>query len=282
MSHPPAVFASPLQNILLVEKMSRPERPFSYRATSLPGHLLHYVLEGRVAQECNGRRCDLQPGSLLWYHEDELVRGELMEAPWIWYSVNFIAPDLPPPPFEARLRYDADEATRRARRAKFERLLAAWTETEQPLRRALRCHGALLDILSDLLAPEQSVAGVGEPSQLWWQIESELRKDLGQGISLDTIQRIGDKSAATIARSCHAAVGQAPMQRIKQVRLSLARGLVQRSALSLGEIAAQVGYARLHEFSRDFKKHFGTSASQERRHMREQGTAVGRSNNGSP
>lgn len=271
MQLPDAVFASPIQSILYMQRLHRAEPGWRFEATSLPGHLLHYVVQGRVVQECNGRRCELGPGSLLWYHEDELVRGEVLESPWIWYSVNFIAPDLPPPPFEARLRHDADPESQKNLRNKFETLWSAWHENEPSLQRTLKCHGALLDIVSELLAPEQTFVGIGEPSHLWWQIESEMRKDLSQSFALDAMQRISGKSGATIARSCHAAVGMAPMQRIKQVRLSLARGLVQRSSLSLGEIATQVGYPRLHEFSRDFKKHFGKSATEERRGMQGSG-----------
>lgn len=270
MEQAPAIFGSPIQSILLMERLERHDPDWRFQANSLPGHLLHFVLQGRVVQECNGRRCELQPGSLLWYHEDELVRGEVLEAPWIWYSVNFIAPELPPPPFEARLRDYAEGPERAAMRARFDALWSASHEVAQPLRRTLSTHAALYGIVSELLAPEQSLAGIGAPSHLWWQIESEIRKDLSRPLALDEMQRISGKSTATIARSCHAAVGMAPMQRLKQVRLSLARGLVQSSTLSLGEIAAQVGYPRLHEFSRDYRKHFGAPASRERRNMRDE------------
>jgi AraC-like DNA-binding protein len=257
-----ALSASPLRSILFVKRLQRTsEEPRSFQATSLPGHLLHFVLEGRVAQECNGRYCELSPGSVLWYHEDELVRGEALELPWTWYSINFIAPDLPPPPFEARLW----EGQRKILGPQFDALWQCWNGPEPSLQRLLRGHSLLLEILSVLLASQGISAGVGEPSQLWWVIESELRKDLSRPISLDVMRALSGRSAATVARSCYAATGTSPMQRIKQVRLSLARGLVQRSTRSLTQIAEEIGYPRLHEFSRDFKRHFGVTASEERK-----------------
>jgi transcriptional regulator GlxA family with amidase domain len=60
-----------------------------------------------------------------------------------------------------------------------------------------------------------------------------------------------------VAGACRYAVGLPPLKRIKQIRFSLARGLLQRSALSVKEIAAETGYPRVHEFLRDYRKHFG-------------------------
>lgn len=84
---------------------------------------------------------------------------------------------------------------------------------------------------------------------------------------LVTWRRIFKKSVATIARSSQAAVGLPPMKRLKQIRMSLARGLVIRSDLLFKQVAAQVGYERVHEFSRDYRLAFGMSP---RRH-RQQG-----------
>ena len=261
-----AITASPLRSILIAKKLERfpHDRP-SFVATSLPGHLLHYIVEGHVSQECNGRHVELLPGRVLWYHEDELVRGDILQLPWTWYSVNFIAPDLMPPPFEARLWENMTESVG----AQFVALAECWEEPVPSLQRVLRAHSLLLDILSVLLASPGAKAGLGEPSHLWWSVESELRKDLSRPIGLDDICKLSGRSAATVARSCLAATGTSPMQRLKQVRLSLARGLVHRSNLSLTEIAEQVGYPRLHEFSRDFKRHFSATASEERKQTRE-------------
>jgi transcriptional regulator GlxA family with amidase domain len=54
------------------------------------------------------------------------------------------------------------------------------------------------------------------------------------------------------------------MKRLKQIRLSLARGLVQHSDLNMTEISQRVGYARVHEFSRDYRKAHGRPPTAER------------------
>lgn len=58
-----------------------------------------------------------------------------------------------------------------------------------------------------------------------------------------------------------AAVGISPVRRIKQLRMEMARGLLTYSRASISEIATQVGYERVNEFSRDIRKAFGMSPS---------------------
>lgn len=67
----PTLGPSPIEGILLVELLEGPPLGQRFTASSLPGHLLHYVIEGEVQQQSNGRTYHLKPGSVLWYHEDE-------------------------------------------------------------------------------------------------------------------------------------------------------------------------------------------------------------------
>jgi transcriptional regulator GlxA family with amidase domain len=60
-------------------------------------------------------------------------------------------------------------------------------------------------------------------------------------------------------------VGQSPMSYLKQWRLQLAAKLLQDQALSLAQIAEQVGYESAAAFSRIFKREFGAAPGQFRR-----------------
>ena len=258
---PPAVGSSPIQTILLADRREGRAEGESFTATSLPGHLLHFVLAGRVRQQCNGRAYLLTPGSVLWYHEDEWVQGTVQHGPWLFYSINFIAPSLPPPPFESRLFAAPGPQVE----ASFASLVAAWNDLEQaPSARLFRSHAALLEILERLTANERQPVQYDAPAALWWKLESRVREDFGRTVGLKELEEWSGCSAATIARSCQAALGLSPMRRIKQIRLSLARSLVQRSDLSFSAIAERIGYPRVHEFSRDYKRHFGMAPSGER------------------
>jgi AraC-like DNA-binding protein len=253
----PAVGRSPVEAVLLCERF---ERASGYRstATSLPGHLLQLTCRGRAAHEVEGRQYDLETGDLIWYHEDEWVRLEVEDGPWVFLSVNFIAADLSPPPFEQRVRRVGTSV-----RERFEALLTAWRgDLDAPLRRHARVHANLMGLLAELADPVVRPFSVDPQSALWWEIETELRRDLSRPVSLSRMSKLSGRSVATIARSCQYAVQMPPMRRVKQIRMSLARGLLLRSKLRVGEVAQRVGYGRVHEFSRDFRKYFGVSPSE--------------------
>ena len=54
------------------------------------------------------------------------------------------------------------------------------------------------------------------------------------------------------------------MKRVKELRLSYARGLVQHSELSISEIAYRTGYSRVQELSRDYHERFNVTPREER------------------
>lgn len=257
----PAIGGSPVQGIRLVQQFVRRTSGLDFNATSRPGHLIQYVVAGRVHEECNGRHYDLGPGSIIWYHEDELVRGIVQRAPWTFYSINFLAPTLPPPAFENRLFTE-----QRHLKPRFAELLTVWEATELPaVVREFRTHAILLQILAALTAKAPTHIAMDPVTKLWWDVETECRRDLRQHLMLPDLAKLTGRSPATISRSCFAAVGMPPMKRLKQVRMSLAHGLVRQSSLAIKEIADQLGYARVHEFSRDYRKAFSLSPTHDRR-----------------
>ncbi len=260
-AHPGAfqpIGPAPIEGVLLVERFQCP-RGHRFEASSLPGHLLHVVVRGRVRQTCNGRAYELGPRSAIWYHEDEHVVGEVL-APWTFYSVNFIAPAMPPPELgERALAVRWTDALRACRR-----LYAAWRSSEAEERRTLAVHAALGELLL-CLAPRPAPVRMEGRARLWWLVESRVRERLDHPPTLAELAKLAGASRAAVERACHAATGTSPMQRMKSVRLSLARGLLGRADLGIGEIAARVGYGRIHEFSRDYARRFGAPPSRDPR-----------------
>jgi len=257
---PPTVGPPVIQRILICDLYHRGESGFRAVASSLPGHLIQLHIDGYTEHEVNGRLYDMTPGTLIWYHENEQVRIHVKKSPWRFFTLNFIATALTPPPFENRVRR-VGQPVRRL----FEDVLRDWRdETVEPQVREMRVQARLLLLLGELSI------GTGEPfsmdptAQLWWELETEVRKDLSQPVSLSLMCELSGRSQATIARACQAAVEMSPMRRIKQIRMSMAHGLVLRSEARISEIADRVGYSRVHEFSRDYRRHFGRSPSEHR------------------
>jgi transcriptional regulator GlxA family with amidase domain len=149
---------------------------------------------------------------------------------------------------------------------RFKSLLTHWrNRAASPSVREMRVQAGLLDILSSLRSTESKAYETDPSARLWWMLEMELRRDLSQPVDLATMQRLTRRSPATIARSCVRAVDMPPMKRIKQIRMSFARGLVQHSDLTMSEIAQRIGYSRVHELSRDYHRHHGLPPTQDRK-----------------
>ena len=252
-----------IERVLLCDLYGPHEPGHQNSQTSLPGHLLQLTTMGVVAHEIEGRRYVIRTGDLAWFHEDELVRVDVRER-WAFYTLNFIAPGLPPPPFEGRVRKGGPDIQRQ-----FHKLLREWRTTDRdPARREMCVQARLLTLLASLVpAPGQPYA-MDPQAALWWQIETHARRHLETCLRLETFVDWSGRSAPTIARSCASAVGTTPMRRIKEIRLSLARGLVANSDLAMSDIASRIGYRRVHEFSRDFHKRFGTPPTGLRRRAR--------------
>ena len=69
--------------------------------------------------------------------------------------------------------------------------------------------------------------------------------------------------------------GSSPMQYVKAMRLHEARLMIARQSGTIADVAASVGYVSPAQFSRDFRRHFGRTASEEAKwvhqHLGEQG-----------
>lgn len=252
----PAVI-SEIRGVFFFERKRNEE---CFLASSPPGHLLHLVIDGEVRQRCNDREYRLSAGDLLWYHNNEFVEGRCVQTPWRFYSVVFEAPHIPPPDFQSRLSHPPKKVA-----ALFRELHAAWTDTgEDPVRRSLRCHSALTQILllhQALPTAPRSALDNGWLIRLWWNVEHQVRQNLGHAFTLDELADLGKVSPATLYRASMAAVGTPPVRHVKMLRLDMARSLLTYSRLSITEVAENSGYERLNEFSRDIRVAFGEPPS---------------------
>ena len=75
--------------------------------------------------------------------------------------------------------------------------------------------------------------------------------------TLESLAREAGTSRSVLAEKFTHYVGQAPMQYLGKWRLALASNLLRRSALSMMQIALEVGYETDDAFSRAFKREFG-------------------------
>lgn len=239
-----------------MDELIRPQ-PLQFRAESTPGHLIHVVESGEVKQIAEGRPEVVREGDVVWYHESEPVEGRILRAPWRFITINFIAPALAPPPDDHRVLRAGPHTLDLARQ-----LLAHWRHRSLPgVERELRCMATLAELLLDFMPLEETrptteVYPVNACDR-WWRVEKRLRQRLDKPVDLPAIAALAGMSIRTTIRACKAATGMTPAQRLRELRQTYAHSLLHHSDLPVTEIAFRVGYSRVQEFSRDFKKRHG-------------------------
>ncbi len=262
----PVVEASPIEHVIFLNRLEMKEEGFQCSEPSFPGHHFQLSVSGRMQVETCGRRFEVGPGGLLWFHNDEEFEYRLLEAPRVFYVLNFIAPTLSPPAYEARCL----TLPKKRIIARFNSLLRTWQDTATPsLVRLLRVHAGLLHLLDDVITHIQATVPLDQDVALWWQIEHELRKDWTRPISVRWMSQLVGRSPATITRACRRAVGRPPLDRVRQIRLNMARGLIWMSTLSMSEIAGRLGYPRVQELSRDYSHQWRVTPTEDRRRFPE-------------
>lgn len=249
-----------VERVVLVDRITRRQQGALHATSSLPGHLVQMTVAGRALHESEGRSFETGPGLAVWFHENEEVRVRVTQAPWSFYTVNFIAPHLPPPPADRRVWHVRSETARC-----FQALLESWTDrAATTLVRHMRVQARLLDLLADVLPAESQPVRVDPVAQIWWKLEGQLREQLHEPVDLDLLHQLSGRSTRTLHRACHRATGMAPLKRIKKIRMSMARGLVLYSSLNISEVAYRVGYERVQELCRDYRRFFSRTPMEDR------------------
>lgn len=244
---------TPIQSITGIWKFFR--QPFhSCHARSLPGHLLHLILEGEYHLTTNGRQYDVRQNDIIYYHETEEVFVKLDEHPVAFYSIGFLAPDFPPLPIDRRV-FPASERIINV----FHSLFEKYHECHNIRQKHLGIMGDLHQILYYIMDHIEDTEGGELKPNTWWNLEQQIRERRQFHVSLDELADLAHSSRSTVVRECRKACDQSPIQRLRQIRMEEAKGLLRYSDLSVSQVADYLQYPRIHEFSREFKKSTGES-----------------------
>ncbi len=111
---------------------------------------------------------------------------------------------------------------------------------------------------TSLKHPDEGIAHI----QAWLQQNCTLPLTIAQ------IAQRYDMSLRSFNRRFKAATNQSPLQYLQQLRILMARDLLQTSNLSISEIAYNTGYQDLAHFTALFKKYLNTTPSQYRTTVR--------------
>jgi AraC-like DNA-binding protein len=161
--------------------------------------------------------------------------------------------------------------------AAVERLVAA---LDRPLDRKILAPLAIREILYHVLAGEQgellrAVALHDSRSHRIARVLRFLNTHYEEPLAISAIAREANMSPSTLHHTFKEVTSVSPLQYLKQIRLHQARLLMLREGTGAGEVAYRVGYSSPSQFSREFKRLFGISPTQEAQRLREVGWGEG-------
>ena len=220
-------------------------------------HTLHFVHEGEIALRVNGRRAVLRPGSLLWLSPN--VRFDMRWPPVLaftemWFSLQRderllrLADD-------AIVRHDAWALLPTLELA--ETVMAGGGRTVDPQLR----HVVAIVLIEATRADEPPPPGGptlshAEQAALIRYVREHAADRPGPG----DLARVVGLSTDYFTRVFRRSFGVSPRQFLVRERMRLAaRMLVQNTRLTVYQVADQLGYASVAQFSRQFAKQIGQS-----------------------
>ncbi len=90
-----------------------------------------------------------------------------------------------------------------------------------------------------------------------------LHDDFSTNLSVDQMAKMACMSISAFHAGFKGATGLSPLQYVKSIRLHKARSMMLSQNMSASQAAYRVGYASPSQFSREFKRFFGSSPTQE-------------------
>ena len=225
-------------------------------------YLLHYVVSGRGRYESGGRSYILNAGEAFLAAPDTPIRYQADEdTPWDYYWAGFSGPaaailvaQTPFTPSAPVLRPQAGEALR-------EGLLDIYKARGTDYASAVRMAGYLQAALGLLV---ESGARPGEAALAVYARQGAdfFHRNYARSVGVEEAARQTGVSRCTLYRAFQDQYGCSPSAYLTRYRLQRARQLLRHSTLSVGEVAASVGFDDPFYFSRAFKRAVGLSPSE--------------------
>jgi len=236
----------PVETITGVWKFERP--PHLQVATrSTPGHLLHYIESGTYTLVTNRRRYEVNAGDCVYYYGSEEVEWHGGSLPVVFYSVGYMS-SLPVLPVTRRVFKVRSEIARI-----FPEIFNCYQRRNEGISVHLELYGMLCRLLALIYRSDHNT-GEKTQSGVWPAIEQEILHQRKFHITVGDLARLSGMSLSTLSKHCIAATGKSPRDRLRDLRISEAKGLLLYSGMSITEIAGQLGYRGIHEFSREFSR----------------------------
>lgn len=107
------------------------------------------------------------------------------------------------------------------------------------------------------------VVNQGRFSQIVHSLK-QLHQQLDQEVRVEQLAEEANMSVSSFHYHFKTVAGSSPLQYLKRLRLLKAQMLLNQAFKKVSQIALDVGYKSVHQFSRDYKRYFGVSPTKDK------------------
>ncbi|MNO31175.1 HTH-type transcriptional activator Btr [compost metagenome] len=222
---------------------------------------LHFVLEGSVCFEFDGKRVELHsddlfclfPGRTYFYHA--LAADKPLQMNWLALdgsrvkSLMELAGLTPERPFG---RAVVTPQMRKLLGGTIEKLsnFERWNPTA-----SLELQGSICHLLAGLI-PETVSAEITEPSGWIRECMEFMDLHVTEGITVQQVAAFAGVHRSYFSNVFASQIGVSPQKYMQRIRMEKAKRLVVETDASVTEIALSLGYPNLYTFTRAFKIYY--------------------------
>ena len=223
--------------------------------------LLHYIVSGRGFYRLGDRTFVLSPGDAFLAPPEEPIYYEAdREEPWEYYWVGFSGPEAAHLLKESAFSRERPAGHIPKGEQLRRELLEIYKARGSDYVSAVRMGGYLQAALALLM---ESGPGGGRESQggIAPRAALYLRQNYTRPLTVEELAREAGISRSYLYRAFQAEYHCSPSAYLTGLRMERAAELLRRGGLSVGAVAASVGYEDAFYFSRVFKREKGMSPS---------------------
>ncbi|WP_214627727.1 AraC family transcriptional regulator [Paenibacillus agaridevorans] len=225
---------------------------------------LHFVREGRLRLEYEGRQIELRKGDIFClfpdrtYFYDMLPAERELEMSWLAMDGERVKPLLALAGLTEERPFRAEAITPQGSAA-VNRAIEAMERVQrwQPAA-ALELQGLLCGLLASLMPREQDQQ-IQELAGWIRECEEYMELHASEGITVQQVADFAGVHRSYFTQVFTARTGMPPMKYLQMIRMEKARRLLIDTDATVTEIGLSLGYPNLYTFTRAFKIYFKQS-----------------------
>lgn len=246
-----------------------PDKNYRIKRSPSPCFIVEYIVSGNGYLEINGVKHKLaendvyiiHPGDMCEYYADK-------KNPYKKYWINFRSSFF----FDFLKAYKIDDRVIHGINASgyFEELFALEKESIKNDDLYLPISRLLFSLMLDIASHKRNATN--KEIELAVQVKNYLQYGFNEDITIETLEKRFYRSKSQITKSFKLAYGTTPYAYLIEIRIQLAKNLLETTKTPINEIAEYLRFSSEYHFSGSFKKRVGISPREYRKTFLEKKT----------